>query len=82
MYSMQRPKLVVGPSIDQVKFFYKFSTIMSKNNLFKGLKLNIFEKFNVTKLKQGYRMHIKCQINKKTKFMKNFRLLIYLMYRL
>ena len=51
MYSMQRPKLVVEPSVDQVEFFYKFSIIMSKNNLFKGLKLNIFEKFQCNNTK-------------------------------
>ena len=42
---MQRPKLVVEPIVDQVVFFYKISIITNKNKSFKGLKLNIFRKF-------------------------------------
>ena len=37
---------------------------------------------NAAVLKRGYRMHLRCQIKEKTKFMKNFRSLRYLIYRL
>ena len=37
MYSMQRPGLVVAPSIDQVVFFYKFSIIMNKIKVFETI---------------------------------------------
>ena len=50
---MQRPKLVVEPSVDQVEFFYKISLIVNKIKSFKALKLNIFLKFrfNITKIR-------------------------------
>ena len=82
MYSIQRPKLAQQTSVDQDEFFYKFSIIVSKNKSFEDLKLNISENFNATVLKQGYRMHIDCQIEEKTMVMKNFRLLRYLVYKL
>ena len=36
---------------------------------------------NAAVLKQGYRMHIECQIKEKIKIMKNVRLLRHLIYR-
>ena len=53
MYSMQRPKLVVEPSVDQVEFFYKILIIINKIKLFKAQKLNIFLKFqfNITEIR-------------------------------
>ena len=51
MYSMQRPKLAQQTSVDQVEIFYEISIIRSRNELFEGLKLNIFEKFQCSSTK-------------------------------
>ena len=47
MYSMQSPKLVVEPSVDQVEFLYKISIIISKIKLFRALKLILFLKISI-----------------------------------
>ena len=45
MYSMQRQKPAVEPSVGQVKLFNRFLLNVNKIKLFKALKLNIFLKF-------------------------------------
>ena len=55
MYSMQRQKLTVEPSVDQVKFCDRLSIIMNKIKLFKALKPDIFLKFQF----QFYKTNIK-----------------------
>ena len=42
MYSMQGPKVVVEPNVDQVLIFYRFSIITNKIKSSKALKQNIF----------------------------------------
>ena len=82
MYSKQRLKLAHQTSVDQVEIFHKISIIRNKNKSFEGLKPNILKNFNAAVLKQGYRMHTRHQIEEIIKFMKNFRLLRYLICRL
>ena len=56
MYSVQRPKLVVEPSVDQVVFFYIFSIIVDRIKSFMALELNFLK----VSIKQYYYKGVKC----------------------